>query len=391
MKKNNVKRNVFLIGVLNLLMDLKLYGVIAVVYYIKVAGNMTLGMSVFSVTMVASALFELPTGIISDKVGRKKTVILGAVASLIYSIILALSKNYFWLIFMAIFEGLERAFFSGNNNALLYDTLKEEGRENEYSKYLGKTNSMYQIASILGGLFGGIILYFTSYKVIMWLSIIPKVINLIISLLIYEPKVYTENKNNIYGQAINSIKLVLKNKTLLKQVIADSISEGVGESTYQFRSKFYEMLWPQWSLGIPGILANIGCFLSNWFSDKILKKVKNTVVMIGGYIFSALSNVIGAILNNVWSPLVLVTNSVIPTEVVKEEISQKLYSDEYRASMASIKSLVSSISMAIFSLLVGFIADNFGVAYTIGIMQVFKIIVVAIYVNIFKTNKQLIK
>ena len=151
------------------------------------------------------------------------------------------------------------------------------------------------------------------------------------------------------------------------------------------------MLWPQWALGIPGILANIGCFLSNWFSDKILKRVKNTVVMIGGYIFSALSNVIGAILNNVWSPLVLVTNSVIPTEVVKEEISQKLYSDEYRASMASIKSLVSSIYMAIFSLLVGFIADNFGVAYTIGIMQVFKIIVVAIYVNIFKTNKQLIK
>lgn len=391
MKKDEIKRNVVLIGILNLLMDLKLYGVIAVVYYIKIAGNMTLGMSVFSVTMIAAALFELPTGVISDKVGRKRTVLLGTIASLIYSIIFALSKNYIWLVFGAIFEGLERAFFSGNNNALLYDTLKEKGRENEYSKYLGKTNSMYQIASILGGLFGGIILYFTSYKVIMWISVIPKVINLIISLFIYEPKVYTKNKNNIYGQAINSIKLVLKNKTLLKQVIADSISEGVGESTYQFRSKFYEMLWPQWALGIPGILANMGCFLSNWFSDKILKRVKNTVVMIGGYIFSALSNVIGAILNNVWSPLVLVTNSVIPTEVVKEEISQNLYSDEYRASMASIKSLVSSISMAIFSLLVGFIADNFGVAYTIGIMQVFKIIVIAIYINIFKTNKQLIK
>lgn len=391
MKKNNVKRNVVLIGILNLLMDLKLYGVIAVVYYIKVAGNMTLGMSVFSVTMIASALFELPTGVISDKVGRKKTVVLGTIASLVYSIIFALSKDYIWLVFGAIFEGLEMAFFSGNNNALLYDTLKEEGRENEYTRYLGKTNSMYQIASLLGGVIGGVILYFTSYKAIMWLSVIPKALNVIVSIFIYEPKVFTENKNNVYSQAINSIKLVFKNKTLLKQVIADSISEGVGESTYQFRSKFYEMLWPQWALGIPGVLANIGLFIANWFSDKILKKVKKTTVIIGGYMYSILSNVVGALLNNVWSPLVLVTNSVIPTGVVKEEISQKLYTDEYRASMASIKSLISSISMSIFFLLVGFVADNFGVAYTIAIMQVFKIIVVGIYANIFKNNKELIE
>ncbi|MBE5822227.1 MAG: MFS transporter [Clostridiales bacterium] len=391
MKKNNVKRNSIIIGLLNLLMDLKLYGVIAVIYYTKVAGNMTLGMSAFSITMIASALFELPTGVISDKVGRKKTVILGTIASLTYSIIFALSKNYVWLVLGAIFEGVEIAFFSGNNNALLYDTLKEESREEEYSKYLGKTNSMYQVASILGGLAGGIILYFTSYEIIMWISVIPKLLNVIISLFIYEPKVFTENKNNIYSQAINSIKLVFKNKTLLKQVVADSISEGVGESTYQFRSKFYEMLWPEWALGIPGVLANIGLFLANWFSDKILKKVKNTTIMIGGYIYSFLSNLIGALLNNIWSPLVLVTNSVIPTNIVKEEISQKLYTDEYRASMASIKSLISSISMAIFFLLVGIIADNFGVVYTLAIMQCFKLIVILIYVNIFKTNKELIK
>lgn len=353
---------------------------------------MTLGMSIFSITMISAALLELPTGVISDKVGRKKTVVLGTIFSLTYAVIFALSKNYIWLVVGAIFEGVERAFFSGNNEALLYDTLKEVNREEEYSKYLGKTQSMYQVASMLGGAFGAVLLYVTSsYTVIMWLSVIPKVINLFISLLIYEPKVNTKNENNAYQQTIKAIKNVLSNKVLLKQTIADAINEGVGESTYQFRSKFYEMVWPTWALGIPGILSNIGAFLANWFSHKILKRIKNNVLIIYGYIYSIISNVGGVLLNNVFSPIVLVTNSIIPIGVASSEISQQLYSDDYRASMGSVKSLVGSILMAIFSLLIGIIADNFGVIFTIAIMQAFKIIVIAIYTNIFKTNKELIK
>ena len=37
MKKDNIKRNMILIGMLNLLMDLKLYGVIAILYYVKIS------------------------------------------------------------------------------------------------------------------------------------------------------------------------------------------------------------------------------------------------------------------------------------------------------------------------------------------------------------------
>lgn len=390
-KRNNVKKNVILISILNVLMDLKFYGVIAIVYYTKIAGNMTLGMSIFSITMIAVAVFELPTGIISDKVGRKKTVILGTIASLIYAIIYALSKNYIYLVFGAIFEGLERAFFTGNNNALLYDTLKEENRENEYNKYLGKTFSMFQVASMLGGAIGGVLLYFSSFTVIMWLSVIPKVLNLFIAFCLYEPKISIKNSNNIYTHAFKSIKNIVSNKTLLKQIIADGIGDGAGETVYQFRSKFYEMVWPEWALGIPGVLSNIGFFLANWFSHNIMKKVKNNVLIISGYIYSFFSNVFGALLCNVWSPLIIVSNCLIPVEVTGEDISQKLYSDEYRASMSSIKELFRSILMAIFSLIVGILADIFGVIYAIVIMQFLKLIVVAIYVNIFKNNKELIK
>lgn len=146
MNNNSVKRNIVLIGILNLLMEFKLYGAVCILYFVSITKSIALGMSIFSITMISAAILEIPTGALSDKIGRKKTIILGTIASLIYIILFAISKNYIILLIGAIFEGLERALFSGNNEALIYDTLKELKKENEYDKYLGKTNSMYYFA-----------------------------------------------------------------------------------------------------------------------------------------------------------------------------------------------------------------------------------------------------
>jgi MFS family permease len=388
---NKVKRNLVTMGLLNLLMDFKLYGAIAVIYFAKITGSLTLAMSIFSITMISAALFEVPTGILSDKIGRKKTVVFGVISSLIYSIFFAISKNYLILIVGAIVEGMERAFFSGNNDALIYDTLKEAGREKDYKEYIGKTNSMYSVACLLSAVLGGIIAYFTSYKAIMYLSIIPKLLNLIVSQFLIEPKKYTENTDaDLSKQIKNTFMKVKANKTLVKQILADSLSEGVGEATYQFRSKFYEMVWPTWALGIPTVLSNLGSFLSEWYSKTIFKKFNNRVVLISGYVYSIVSNIVGVLMKNVFSPFVLVSNSVFPTGIAKSEISQKLYSDEYRASMASIKSLFSSISYAIFALFVGILADWLGIIQAFILAQFVKIIVIEIYLDIFKRNKNLL-
>lgn len=78
---NLVKKNASLLGLISFLSEFRLYAAIAVLYFTEITGSMTLGMGVFSVTMLSSALLELPTGILSDVVGRKKTIVLGTMAS----------------------------------------------------------------------------------------------------------------------------------------------------------------------------------------------------------------------------------------------------------------------------------------------------------------------
>lgn len=383
-QEKKMKSNLVIMGLLNLLMDFKLYGAFAIIYYSEIAGSMTLGMSIFSITMISTAIFEFPTGLIADKIGRKNTVIIGCICSLIYATILAITNSYLGLIVVALFEGLERAFFSGNNEAFIYDTLKEQGKENEFKTYIGKTQSMYYMAGILSTILGGIVIFGSSMKMLMILSVIPRILEVILSLRLKNVKKYSNEDENVFKQVKNVIGLVKKDKVLKKQIIADGISDGIGEATFQFRSEFYKMVWPMWAVGIPGILANIGAFFGSWFSGKVLKKWKNEKVIMFSNVFSILSNWLSVLMNNIFSPIVMVTNSIFPTEAANSDLSQKLYKDEYRSSMGSLKSLIGSILCSIFAVLVGLLADWKGAIFALFISQFLKFIVIYLYGRIYK-------
>jgi len=126
-----MERNIKLITILNFCTDLAFYAPIAIIYFSQVAGSYTLGMGVFSIVMISSAIFEIPTGIFSDLIGRKNTVILGSIAYFGAAVALALAQSFPVLAIAAVLEGLGRSFFSGNNDALLYDTLKQYHQEKQ--------------------------------------------------------------------------------------------------------------------------------------------------------------------------------------------------------------------------------------------------------------------
>ena len=84
-----MERNIKLLALFNFFTDFKFYSAVLVIYFAKVTGSYTLAMSLFSVVMLTSALFEVPTGIFSDMIGRKKTVMLGAVSATVSAVFYA--------------------------------------------------------------------------------------------------------------------------------------------------------------------------------------------------------------------------------------------------------------------------------------------------------------
>lgn len=112
-----LERNIKLLTWFNFFTDFRLYYPIAILYFAQVTGSFALGMSVFGFTQLSQAFLEVPTGVFSDYIGRRKTVILGSIFATLA--VVSYSFGITWALFLgAFFEGLQRSFYSGNNDAL---------------------------------------------------------------------------------------------------------------------------------------------------------------------------------------------------------------------------------------------------------------------------------
>lgn len=367
-------KNIRLLIWFNFFTDFKLYAPIAIIYFAHVSQSYALGMSVFSIIMISSALFEIPTGVFSDMIGRKRTVIYGALASVLSTIFYAVGLSYWILVIGAIFEGLSRSFYSGNNDALLYDTLAETKNEQEYSELLGKVSSMFQGAAAISAILGGILASW-SFQFIMILSIIPQVLCLYIALLLVEPKIHSKKSGNIYIHLKDAYKNFLHNKKLRLLSIASVLGYGFGEASFQFQAAFYNTLWPVWAVGIAKAISNILATASFYFSGKLLKKFNGITILLIDNVFNRLVNIIATAFPTILSPLFMSSTSIFfgVGTVSKNTLMQKDFTDEQRATMGSLNSFAGSIVFGIISLFLGLIADRFSPAQAILILQIFQI------------------
>lgn len=383
-----IKRNIKLMAWFNFFTDFKLYGPLAIIYFSQATGSYALGTSIFSAVMISSALFEVPTGILSDFLGRKKTLTLGALTSTISIIFYAMGFSFFVLLFGAIMEGLSRSLYSGNNEALLHDTLKQEGLEKNYHHFLGKLSSMFQVALAISALIGGIVAQF-NFALVFWISVIPQVICFILSLQIIEPKIHAKNESgNVYKHLKESIVLFFKNPKLRLVSLSSILSYGFGEASYQFRGAFFVSIWPIWAIGIAGMLSNLGATLGFYFSGKVIDKFGAFKSLFLGSIYNRFIDFVSLIFVSPVSPVLMSTTSLHHgiSNVAKSALMQKEFSDRERATMGSLNAFGGSICFAITAFGLGLLADKLNPVQALILLEILMMINVFVYWKLFKSS-----
>lgn len=127
------------------------------IYFQEITGSYALAMSVFSVCGLSQAALEIPTGVFSDKIGRRQTLILSAFLVLICLIMWAVAgeTNCIFLLFVgAVLYGASDAFMSGTVDALIFETLSQAGREQEFKKLYAACRICNQAGLLTGVLIG---------------------------------------------------------------------------------------------------------------------------------------------------------------------------------------------------------------------------------------------
>jgi MFS family permease len=355
-------RNIRLLAWFNFWTDFRPYAPIAILYFSQVSGSYALGMSVYSVAMLSQSLFEVPTGVFSDMIGRKRTVVCGAVAGLLSLTFYAICGAYPVLIIGGIFEGLARAFYSGNNDALLHDTLAESGQRETFQEYLGKTSSMFQFALGISALIGGLIAA-VSFQAVMWVSVIPPLLALGVSLFFVEPKMHTHKSSNIYAHLGTAFQNIVRNPRLRTISAASVLSYAIGESSWLFRSTFVASLWPVWALGVAQMIGNLTAAIGYYFAGRLIRRFGEFRLLIGGMSLSEAIDLFGLLVPTVLSPALMASNSIFfgVNNVASRGLLQREFTDEQRATMGSLNSFAGSITFAVFSFLLGALADRIGV------------------------------
>ncbi len=140
--------------------------------------------AVFAIVIVCG---EVPSGLLSDQWGRRKTLLLGCVLKAISFSLLPLWSSYEGFLFYHLTMGIALSMISGGDVALLYDShLAAGGEKAGGMALLANAKLAAQIGATASALLGGVVVAL-SYGHLLWANAVLSWIPLLLVLSITEP------------------------------------------------------------------------------------------------------------------------------------------------------------------------------------------------------------
>jgi len=166
--------------------------------------------SIYALTIL---LTEVPSGYLADVIGRRKTLIIGAVFLPAGLLLYGLGRSL-WLFWLAEFAmAMGNSMRSGSDSALLYDSFINMNRESEYERVEGKGHQFARIGTAVASVSGGLLAAGSLYLP-FWVNVPIALAILPVSMMMTEPERRTPEKEKP-GRAILRIAMAsLRNRSL---------------------------------------------------------------------------------------------------------------------------------------------------------------------------------
>lgn len=173
-----------------------------------------------SIFHIVSSSFEIPSGVVADVFGRKKTMVLASLVSFVSGLFMILSNNFWSVAFAIGFSALSYNLESGTREALAYDSLKFAGQEEKYNKFASTEMMLYRITSSTATLCAGFALWL-GYRKAYAFDIVFSLMAIGIACSLNEVSVSndenTDNKENNNPNANKNTKIVYRFKNVITE------------------------------------------------------------------------------------------------------------------------------------------------------------------------------
>jgi MFS family permease len=171
--------------------------------------------SILSIVMVA---MEYPSGYVSDRVGYRVALTLASLLGIAGWGVYTLATTFAHVLLAEILLGISLAFISGSDSALLYETLKAGGEEQDYARYQGRMSGLAQVGESLGAIFAGV-LYAAAPLLPFILQVAVWLLALLLTRSLIEPPRQLTSPASHLADAVRSMRYAFVENRRLRSII----------------------------------------------------------------------------------------------------------------------------------------------------------------------------
>lgn len=320
-----------------------------------------------SVFHMASLVFEIPTGLIADRFGRKLSRILAVFSRMIYLILLLFVNNFGLALFSFIFAALSYNLESGADSAFVYDSMVETGSQAHFAKVQGYREVIFQFSGLIAVLVGGI-LADIRYEYAIGSTLVILTLGVMIASFLKEPLVKENQQKLSLRSLISTAMLTIKQQpTLGWLMLYGALFQGVSANFYFYLSTY--LIDRGYSLSAIAVwytVNTVGSILAGLSVNKLIDRYDNRLIFISSLLLTASLLFMPLV---PWGMIAFFFNGVAESILyvtMTHHINRKI-SSEVRATLLSVNAMAYSVIMALLFPVFGYFGDlvSLGMAFTV--------------------------
>ena len=344
---------------------------------------------------VVSMCCEIPSGMVADLIGRKRTLVLSGLVSAAGSLCMILT-NAFPMILVAMgLNALSYNLVSGSREALTYDSLLEAGAQEEYLRVSAIQEKLYLFVFAAANLFS-VVTVSLGYEKGYLISMVQGICCSIVAFRIWEPgrentKQHEKNRNwtrILRKHVIESGKFFVTHGFAARRMLISGVAAAGYYIVFMLLQQHLveQGLQAKW-IGIPLLLISFGGMAGASLGEKTGKVKIKFLLLAGGVlegvliVFSGMPALPGCVLAAAFAYGI---SEMLAIRIGDE--NQKVFSSEVRATMVSVESMVYSVVMVVLSPVVGWLSEKFSISGAFGILGIFVSFLVCILVLLPKES-----
>ena len=353
--------------------------------------------------IISKVIMQIPSVIISEYLGKKKSIIIGNTLVALCIVFEIFSPNFLVIIIAQIFAGFGydiKAICDGN---LLYDSVATKGGDGLYTKLETKGGSGYYVLDAILSIMAGYLFVMNNY-IPMIICLICVIISLILSCVFKEVYPVDKNKRKKIGKFAkeyknnirDSLKFIKRSRRIKAYVLFASVFYALITifDTYKF-----DLLT---DVGIEAeqfsmIIASLSMIaaISVGFSKKIQKRLKNKTLSFISLIYLLSWISVGVIVlkvtNNIAVPLILMFYIVIRRcdsqwYIVRGKYLKNFTSQNTREKITFTFELITSLAGGIAALVGAWILEITDIRHAIILVSLAGLALIIMVLDYMKTR-----